>query len=71
MNKYFKKIIQLLITLTLLPFAYADIAPIGPEITIIFSIFFLAIIGGIVVGTVYVAYLILKWVKNKYSKKQL
>ena len=67
MNKHFEKIIQLLILLTILPFAHADM-PAGPELIII-PIIFLAMLGGFIVGIVYLAYLLLKWIKNKYAKK--
>jgi len=67
MNNYFKKIIQLLILLTISPFAHADIVA-GPELVVI-PMIFLIIVGALVVGTVNVAYRILKWIKSKYSKK--
>ena len=67
MNNYLKKIIQVIITLSILPFAHADI-PAGPELIII-PIIFLAMLGGFIVGIVYLAYLLLKWIKNKYAKK--
>ena len=46
----------------------ADIAGPGPEVIAI-GLVALAVLGAIVVGAAYGAWLLLKWIKKKYAKK--
>ncbi len=65
--KEFKIAGFVLVLLSIMPFAHADIAP-GPELVVI-PLIFLVIIGAIIAGIIYLAYRILKWIKNKQTKK--
>jgi len=62
-----KLLITLLLFFSLASNVYADMVS-GPEILII-GVVFLAILGLIVAGIGFAAYLILKWIKKKYTKK--
>ncbi len=61
-----KMLITLLLFLSLGNTVHADM--LGPEV-LVFGLIGLVILGGIVIGVLFGAYLILKWIKNKYIKK--